>query len=239
MVRCPPPADSTGRSPGRCAPVSCNRLLGCGQNESPGMRAELQLDGRHAATELTARLVESCSSSARRPSGAPPPRAPLAGAPRAWGALPRCAGTRRAPRTWLECPIVAERVVPAITLPFCGWSAGSLTPRGSAAGDVPAHSEFYDPPRAGAPANTGRSPVRAPASCNRLLGSSFCCPSECAAGQACDATMHEARTGTWRTRPSRCRAGRQESVQLWHTPGSEHQSDDAMSRVRAQELWTG
>ena len=30
-----------------------------------------------------------------------------------------------------------------------------LTPRGSAAGDAPAPSEFYDPPRAGTPARTG------------------------------------------------------------------------------------
>ena len=43
------------------------------------------------------------------------------------------------------------------------------TPRGSAAGDMPAHSEFYDPPRAGAPARTGAL-SGAPASCNRWLG---------------------------------------------------------------------
>ena len=86
----------------------------------PNRRASIPSSGSKAATlprSLPPALVESCSSSARRPSGGLSPEAPLAGTPRA---AERCHGVlERGARleAWPECPIVAERVVPTITLP--------------------------------------------------------------------------------------------------------------------------
>jgi hypothetical protein len=83
------------------------------------MRANRQLEGRHAATELPAR---ACGKPAVPALGAraedrqPKPRwpEPRVRAERGHGVLERGAHLE----AWPECPILAERVVPIITLPF-------------------------------------------------------------------------------------------------------------------------
>jgi len=48
MVRCPPAADSTGRSPGRAAPASCNRLLGSNRRRRFWSHREIYLCPKRA-----------------------------------------------------------------------------------------------------------------------------------------------------------------------------------------------
>ena len=97
------------------------------------------------ARSLPPTPVESCGCGARRPSGRPPPGAPLAGASPALGARPRCGG---APRELRGLGRVHEGRCARCSHPHdpvCCWSAGSLTTRGSAAGAMSAPSEFYGP----------------------------------------------------------------------------------------------
>ena len=89
--------------------------------------------------------VESCSDRARRPSGGLPPGASLVGASPEAGVPPRCDGTPRAFRRRAGVHERCRASCSHLFTPFCCWSAGSLTPRASAAGGMPVASEFYVP----------------------------------------------------------------------------------------------